>query len=80
MARDHLIPCPTLSVAVGVNILLCGLGSRVWSLTIVAASMFYGVFGWLYLGVRIDLLLLGGALALLALVLPPRVAATPTGA
>lgn len=60
-----LIPCPTLSMVVGTTILLKGLGSRAWSLIIAFAGAFYGLFGALRLGVKIDWVLAAGALAVL---------------
>jgi hypothetical protein len=62
-----LIPCPSLSLVVGVTIIFSGLHSRVWSLVLASAALFYGVFGALYLGVTIDWMLAGGGLGLLAL-------------
>jgi hypothetical protein len=62
-----LIPCPSLSLAVGVTIIFSGLHSRAWSLVLSSAALFYGVFGALYLGVTIDWVLAGGGIGLLAL-------------
>lgn len=59
-----LIPCPTLSLMIGLALLGGGLGSRAWSLVLASAGAFYGIFGAAYLGVSIDLVLLAGALAL----------------
>jgi hypothetical protein len=61
-----LVPCPTLAVAIGFALLGNGLGSRVWSLTLAALGLCYGVFGVLRLGVFLDLGLVGGAVALAA--------------
>jgi hypothetical protein len=61
-----LVPCPTLAVAIGFALLGNGLGSRVWSLTLVAVGLFYGLFGVLRLGVFLDIGLVGGAVALAA--------------
>lgn len=57
-----LVPCPTLSVAIGFTLLLRGLGSRAWCLLLSAAGAFYGVFGAVRLGVMIDWVLVMGAL------------------
>jgi hypothetical protein len=61
-----LIPCPTLSVMVGITLLFRGFGSRAWSVTLAGAGLVYGVIGVLWLGVTIDLFLLFGSIALLA--------------
>jgi len=64
-----LVPCPTLAVAIGFALVGNGLGSRVWSLTLAALGLFYGLFGVLRLSVLLDIGLVGGALALVAVVL-----------
>ena len=58
-----LIPCPTLSLVIGVA-LLCGGVGRAWAWLLSAAGAFYGLFGALRLGVRIDVVLLVGAIGL----------------
>jgi len=63
-APTGLVPCPTLSATIGLALVLGGLGSRAWSLTLGAAGLLYGVFGALRLGVLIDALLLLGALGI----------------
>jgi hypothetical protein len=65
-APTGLIPCPSLSVAIGFALLAGGLG-RAWSRVLGALGLLYGLFGALRLGVRIDLFLVLGAVALLAL-------------
>jgi hypothetical protein len=62
-----LIPCPTLALVIGLTLLAGGFGSRAWSLLLVAAGLFYGVFGVARLGVSLDLVLVAGALCLLVL-------------
>ena len=62
-----LIPCPSLSLVVGVTIIFSGLHSRAWSLVLSSAALFYGVLGALYLGVTIDWVLAGGGIGLLVL-------------
>lgn len=69
-----LVPCPTLALTIGFTLLAGGFGSRAWSLVLVAAALFYGVFGAARLGVPLDLGLLVGTIALL--VLARRVART----
>lgn len=61
-APAGLIPCPTLSVVIGLTLLLRGLGSRAWCLLLSAAGLFYGIFGAVRLGVMIDWVLVTGAL------------------
>lgn len=62
-APTGLIPCPTLSIVIGFTLVLGGLGSRSWCLVLAAAGLFYGVFGAVRLGVRIDMVLILGAFA-----------------
>ncbi len=59
-----LIPCPSLSLAVGVALIASGFGSRAYSFVLAAVGLFYGVFGAFRLGVRIDFVLVLGAIAL----------------
>jgi len=66
VAPTGLIPCPTLSMHVGFTLLANGFGSRAYSLSLGFLGMFYGAFGAFRLGVRIDLVLFAGAVALLA--------------
>ncbi|PLW83854.1 hypothetical protein CWI75_00380 [Kineobactrum sediminis] len=62
-APTGLIPCPTLSIVIGFTLILGGLGSRSWCLVLAMMGLFYGVFGAARLGVRIDGVLILGALA-----------------
>jgi len=62
-----LIPCPTLSMVVGIATIFRGLRSPAWSLVLAAAALFYGLFGALHLGVTIDWILAGGGVSLLIL-------------
>jgi hypothetical protein len=73
-----VIPCPTLSLVIGFTLLFGGLGSRAWSVALVAAGAFYGLFGVARLGVWLDVALVAGAGALLAvtLLMPGRARAT----
>ena len=59
-----IVPCPTLAFAVGVTLAAGGLGSRLWCAVLGAVALFYGLFGALVLGVRLDFALAAGALAL----------------
>ncbi len=70
-APTGLIPCPTLSVVIGMVLIFNGLGSRALSLTLGITGLFYGVIGIWRLGVEIDwFLVVGSALILLHNVLP----------
>ncbi|HET9744713.1 MAG TPA: hypothetical protein VFP97_03305 [Chitinophagaceae bacterium] len=64
-APTGLVPCPTLCVLTGFALLYRGFGSVTWSLTVVAAGIFYGFFGVFYLGVNLDWFLVAGSLILL---------------
>ena len=60
-----LIPCPTLSIVIGLALLLNGLGSRAISRILGITGLFYGITGVLQLGVAIDLVLVLGAVMIL---------------
>jgi hypothetical protein len=60
-----LIPCPTLSIVIGMALLLNGLGSRAVSLVLGLSGFFYGLIGVFKLGMEIDLVLLLGAILFL---------------
>ena len=64
-AATGVLPCPTIALVIGFALLAGGLGSMVWSLMLGAVGLFYGLFGVLRLGVRLDIVLVGGSLALL---------------
>ncbi|MGZ5516025.1 MAG: hypothetical protein ACXWHD_12915 [Candidatus Aminicenantales bacterium] len=66
-APTGLIPCPTLSAVIGLALLANGFSSRTWSLVLGVLGIFYSLFGAFRLGVKIDIVLLVGAVALLAL-------------
>jgi hypothetical protein len=63
-APPGLVPCPTLALVIGFSLLMGGLGSASWRAILSVAGLFYGVFGAWRLGVRLDVLLALGALAL----------------
>ena len=63
-----LLPCPTLSAAIGVTLMLSLLASRPWSIALALAGLIYGAVGVFVLGVQLDYLLLAGAVALVAAV------------
>ena len=71
-APTGLIPCPTLSIVIGLSLMLEGLDSRAWSLVLGVTGLFYGLFGALRLGVTIDLLLVIGALLIILIALMPK--------
>jgi hypothetical protein len=60
-----VIPCPTLSVVIGAALVAGGFGLGAWRVALAAVGCFYAVFGAVHLGVRIDAILLLGALGLL---------------
>lgn len=60
-----LLPCPTLSMVIGLGLLGGGLSSRAFSLTTGLAGAFYALFGMLRLGVWLDLGLLLASAAIL---------------
>jgi hypothetical protein len=66
-----LIPCPTLSAAIGLALLADGLGGRAWPRVLAGGGLFYGLFGTLRLGVMLDWALVAGALALVIATLAP---------
>lgn len=59
-----VIPCPTLSLMIGLWLLADGFRARASSLSLAGVGLFYGVFGVAHLGVTLDLGLIAGALAL----------------
>jgi hypothetical protein len=63
-----VLPCPTLSLLVGVALLGGGLGSPPLSAVLAGMGLFYGVIGVVALGVLLDAGLLVAALALAVLV------------
>ena len=60
-----LIPCPTLSILIGIVLLFNGLGSQSITLTFIAFGLFYGIFGVFKLAVYLDLFLIFGTITLL---------------
>lgn len=57
-APTCLIPCPTLSLVIGLSIIFNGFRSRKWSVTLLIIGVFYGLFGVFRLGVNLDIFLL----------------------
>lgn len=66
-----LIPCPTLSVTVGLALIVRAFRSRAYAGLLAATAAFYGLFGALRLGVWIDSALVAGATALAAVAWRP---------
>jgi len=60
-----LIPCPSLSVFIGITLLFHGFHSKKWMLSAALIGLFYGIFGVLRLKVYLDVGLIAGALLLL---------------
>jgi hypothetical protein len=71
-APTGLVPCPTLSIVIGLSLVVGGLDSRAWSIILGATGIFYGLFGALRLGVAMDLVLLLGALLAVMVVFVPK--------
>jgi hypothetical protein len=63
-----LIPCATLSIVIGLFLILNGLGSQALSLILGLAGLFYGITGVFQLKVMIDWVLLLGAIMILIVV------------
>jgi len=59
-----LVPCPTLSIAIGFAIVAGG-GRAAWRVMLAGAGLFYAVFGIVRLGVTLDAGLLVAAVVLL---------------
>ena len=59
-----LLPCPTLSVVIGLTLVLGMPRSKPWSMTLAAAGFAYGAIGVFNLGVTLDYGLLAGATTL----------------
>ncbi len=57
-APTCLIPCPTLSLVIGLSIIFNGFRSRKWSVSLLIIGIFYGIFGVFRLGVTLDIFLL----------------------
>lgn len=80
-APTGLVPCPTLSIVIGLVLIAGGLDSRLWTSVLAVTGLFYGLFGALRLGVIIDIVLLAGALVALVVVFMPKLhAARPAPA
>ncbi len=58
-----VVPCPSLAVVIGFTLLAAGLESRAWCRVLLAAGVFYSVFGVWRLGVLLDVGLLLGTIA-----------------
>jgi len=61
----ELIPCPTLSILMGLLLLYNGFGSQSKTITFIAFGLFYGIFGVLKLSVYLDIFLILGSITLL---------------
>ncbi len=60
-----VIPCATLSIGIGLALLLNGLGSRKLSVILSVSGIIFGITGIMQLGVMIDVFLLLGGTAML---------------
>lgn len=59
-----LLPCPTLSVVIGMTLLVQSLRSSLWNTALVVAGLWYGAVGTFQLGVALDWVLLFAAATL----------------
>jgi len=64
-APTGLIPCPTLSVAIGTALIFNGFNSNSLKIIFLCYGFFYSLFGILKLGVYLDFVLLIGTVVLL---------------
>lgn len=71
-APTGLVPCPTLSIVIGLSLMVSGFNSRAWLLVVSAMGIFYGIFGTMRLGVTLDWILLLGALFTILVVFWPK--------
>lgn len=60
-----LVPCPTLSVLIGLMLIYAGSGSQAVTFVLIIAGLFYSLFGVFKLGVKLDIFLLVGTLTLI---------------
>jgi len=63
-----LLPCPTLSAIIGLTLIVSGLESVAWSVTLAGAAILYSAIGVIRLWVAIDIVLFAGAATLIAVV------------
>src|ERR1041385_7485151 len=69
-APTGLLPCPTLSIVVGLALATSGLRSIAWSMVAGSTALFYGVYGAAVLSVALDWTLVVGAVLLLVIGIP----------
>ena len=67
-APSGLIPCPTLSVVIGLTLLLRHVRTFAWTVPLIIVGFFYGLVGVFALGVVLDVALLAGAVILTVVV------------
>lgn len=60
-----LIPCPTLSILIGLLLLYNGFNSQPITIAFIAFGLFYGIFGVIKLAVYLDIFLILGSVMLL---------------
>jgi hypothetical protein len=68
MAPTGLIPCPTLSTAIGFTILYNGFQSRKWAWFLIFPGLAYGIIGVFLLEVYLDMVLLISSIVLIVVV------------
>lgn len=78
-APTGLIPCPTLSIIIGLLLILNGLESRTLMLLLGFVGLYYGIIGVVQLGVLIDLVLLAGAILIVIMAFTRKPEVKPIG-
>jgi hypothetical protein len=63
-----IVPCATLSVVIGLTLMIRNVGTAAWSAPLAAAGVLYGIVGVFMLHVLLDVVLLSGALILAVVV------------
>ncbi len=68
-APTGLLPCPTLSIVIGLSLITGNFGSQAWAVVLVIIGLLYALLGTLYLGLALDFMLLIGSVMVVISVL-----------